>query len=176
MKPTFLILACTFEGGIGYKNQIPWYLPREMKKFKEITCKTTSISLKNAVIMGKNTWLSLKRPLEGRLNIVISSNANNISDKCIVFNSLEDALHHCNFLNDIENIYIIGGSRLYNECLEKYNFDIYLSLLFYNELTIDTYFDLSLVFEKYILKKDKAYTEEHKNRQFASYICRPKKL
>ena len=56
MKDIGIILASTTSGGIGYKNSLPWRIPEELKKFKEITSKVNNIKKKNCVIMGKNTW------------------------------------------------------------------------------------------------------------------------
>ena len=75
MKDIGIILASTTSGGIGFKNSLPWHIPEELKKFKEITSKVNNINKKNCVIMGKNTWYSIpKAPLKNRINIVISNN------------------------------------------------------------------------------------------------------
>ena len=42
MKDISLILACTFDGGIGYNNKIPWYIKSDLIKFKNITVSTNN--------------------------------------------------------------------------------------------------------------------------------------
>ena len=67
-----IILACTFEGGIGYNNDIPWNIKSEIYLFKQITGNKDQYK-QNAVIMGRNTWESLPhKPLKDRLNIIPS--------------------------------------------------------------------------------------------------------
>ena len=59
-------------GGIGFRNFLPWSLPEDMKFFKSKTQFNTN-GKENIVIMGKNTWKSIKNtPLVRRINIVVS--------------------------------------------------------------------------------------------------------
>ena len=73
-----LIVAATRNNGIGQNSQLPWRLAKEMAYFKRVTTNALEGSM-NAVVMGRNTWESIPqrfRPLDKRLNIVISSNKN----------------------------------------------------------------------------------------------------
>jgi dihydrofolate reductase/thymidylate synthase len=70
-----IVVAATTNGGIGRTGQLPWRLPKEMAKFKEITLTTTDSNRSNVVIMGRRTYESIPvkfRPLQGRLNIVLT--------------------------------------------------------------------------------------------------------
>ena len=71
-----IIAALDNKFGIGRKNGLPWkMLKKDMLHFKNITTKTKNENMKNAVVMGRNTWLSIPqkfRPLPNRLNIIIS--------------------------------------------------------------------------------------------------------
>jgi dihydrofolate reductase len=70
-----IVVAATTNGGIGVAGQLPWRLPKEMAKFKEITLTTTSSNRSNVVIMGRRTYESIPvkfRPLQGRINIVLT--------------------------------------------------------------------------------------------------------
>src|SRR3989344_3966928 len=85
-----LLLASTPEGGIGYKGKLPWHLPRDMEFFRRTTTH-------GALIMGRKTWDSLpRRPLPGRLNIVVTSSATEfgaLAQQNLVFTrTLDDAL------------------------------------------------------------------------------------
>ena len=65
-----IIAAICKNGGIGYKNKLPWKLKNELQYFQKLTIGNGN----NAVVMGKNTWLSIKhRPLKDRDNIIISN-------------------------------------------------------------------------------------------------------
>ena len=67
-----IIVACDIYGGIGCDNKIPWELQEELQYFKKITTETLDHTKQNAVIMGRNTWLSLhKKPLQKRKNIIL---------------------------------------------------------------------------------------------------------
>ena len=110
--------------GIGKNGQIPWKNKTDMQWFKEVTTGNGN----NAVIMGRKTFESLgKKPLSNRLNIVISSQLfNNINEQegYHVVTRLEDAINLARS-KDIENVFIIGGSKLYREAIEKDLVDVY---------------------------------------------------
>jgi dihydrofolate reductase len=113
---------------IGVDNTIPWYYKEELKLFKQITSTTLNPNKKNVLIMGRNTWESLpKRPLNHRMNIILTSNLNYKQDSGIidenvqVFASLDQALFFCNrFENKFESIFVIGGQQLYHTCIHHY--------------------------------------------------------
>lgn len=179
MKPVSLILACTYDGGIGYKNRIPWYIPEELKKFATISKSVNDKTKKNAVIMGRRTWQSISEPLPGRINIVISASGflkSCNSENVHYVSSIEDALNFCETSDDIEKAFIIGGASIYNEFIFYKHCDIYLSVLFYNDYKTDRKININMLFANYVLTKDDRYENEHMNRKFASYICKPRIL
>lgn len=165
MKDIGIILASTTSGGIGYKNNLPWHIPEELKKFKEITSTVNNINKKNCVIMGKNTWYSIpKAPLKNRINIVISNNEyeklkreiNNDND-VIVVNKFQDAINFVNRNDIIESAFIIGGSQLYNECLSKHIGKIkyvYMSLIFAKNYICDSFVNTQLIYDNFNINKD----------------------
>ncbi|HEX8457352.1 MAG TPA: dihydrofolate reductase [Pyrinomonadaceae bacterium] len=68
------IVAIDRNGAIGKGGSIPWHYPADMKFFRE---QTTG----HACLMGRRTWDSLKRPLKGRLNVVLSRSAATVVEK-----------------------------------------------------------------------------------------------
>lgn len=177
MKPVSLILACTYDGGIGYKNIIPWHIPEELKKFATITKCVNDKTKKNAVIMGRRTWQSISKPLPGRINIVISTREflkRENSDNLHYVSSIAEALNFCEKSDYIEKAFIIGGASIYDEFIWRGKYDIYLSVLFYNDYKTDSKIDINMLFANYVLAKDDRYEKEHMNRKFASYICKPR--
>lgn len=92
--------------GIGYQNRLPWYLPADLAYFKDTTWG-------KPIIMGKNTYDSLGRPLPGRTNIVITRNELNIPN-VTGFPSLLSALNH---YATVPEIMIIGGEQLFQSAL-----------------------------------------------------------
>ncbi|KUI20140.1 dihydrofolate reductase [Mycobacterium sp. GA-2829] len=104
-----LIWAQSTSGVIGRNGGIPWHLPEDLARFKEIT-------LGHPVVMGRLTWESLPprvRPLPGRKNIVLTTHADYLADGAEVVTSLDDALR------DDEETWVIGGERVYTLALGR---------------------------------------------------------
>ena len=115
---------------IGKDNDMPWHLPADLQHFKKTT-------LGCPIIMGRKTYDSIGRPLPGRLNIILSRNANLVIDGCTVVNSLEGAIDLAE-KTDASEIFITGGAHLYNKFLENAD-RLYLTLID-EEFEGDTYF------------------------------------
>ena len=134
-----MIVACCKNMGIGYKNKIPWHLPPDLKYFKRLTCRHE----KSTLIMGKNTWQSLKvKPLPKRKNIILSSTIKqsdiNEYDNTFVFSNIHDLNNYIAEKN--APIWIIGGEKIYKEFINHDNLnDIYLTNVL-DDFKVDTYF------------------------------------
>lgn len=105
-----LILARAANGVIGRDNALPWHLPEDMAHFKRTT-------LGCPVIMGRKTWDSLPpkfRPLPGRLNIVVTRDAQWLADGAARASSLEEAMALCPPGADA---WVIGGAQIYAAAL-----------------------------------------------------------
>ena len=101
-----LIAAVAQNGVIGIKNKLPWHLAEDLKRFKKLTNGHT-------IIMGRNTYESIGKPLSNRLNIVISSTTPPQSSDTLVFSkSPQDALNFAKQKEQSE-IFIIGGEKVY---------------------------------------------------------------
>lgn len=102
-----LIAAIAKNNAIGFENKLIYWLPSDLKRFKELTTGHT-------IIMGSNTFRSLpKGALPNRRNIVLSRKESEFPG-CETFSSLEEALANC---SDTELVYIIGGEMLYRTAL-----------------------------------------------------------
>jgi dihydrofolate reductase len=161
-----IILACTTDGGIGYENNIPWHIPADMKHFKEITTSAPKGKF-NAVIMGKNTWLSLPkqyRPLKDRLNIVISSTLtiSECPEDVIILSSLQDAIDFLVKLDQVHNVFVIGGAKMYSEALVHPMFKYaYVTHVLDSDVVIkcDTYVNLSKLYSEYVCVNEGSVAE-----------------
>ena len=138
-----LIVAMCKSGGIGYRNEIPWKIKKDLLYFSNKTTgeygkymrnlknSTTNTSVavdkdlkKNAIIMGKNTWLSLPKypdPLKNRDNIILSTSI----PESIVCNSDFDLIVHFSSISRIMSFCISPGpilivENMRYECLEKH--------------------------------------------------------
>lgn len=102
-----LILAKTANGVIGDKEDIPWYLPDDLKFFRKMT-------LGKPVIMGRKTYDSIGKPLAGRQNIVLSNDKNFSPEGVVVVSDLESALWAA---ADVDEVMIAGGAQIYGLAL-----------------------------------------------------------
>jgi dihydrofolate reductase len=101
-----LILARADNGVIGAAGGLPWHIPEDLRRFKELT-------LGKPCIMGRKTWNSLPRkPLPGRSNIVITRNASFAADGAIAVGSFDEAVARAMVENPAE-IMVIGGSAIF---------------------------------------------------------------
>jgi dihydrofolate reductase len=101
-----LVWAQSTSGVIGRDGGIPWHVPEDLARFKQVTVGHT-------VVMGRRTWDSLParvRPLPGRRNVVVSRQADFAAEGAEVVGSLEAAL------TDPE-AWVIGGAQIYQVAL-----------------------------------------------------------
>ena len=109
---------------IGKNGGIPWSCPQDMKWFKDTT-------IGHAVIMGRKTFDSLKKPLKDRINIVVTSKdiVTNSEEKVYTAKSVEEAISLAKTLTT-NDIFIIGGASIYKYALEHNLVDkIYIDYL-----------------------------------------------
>lgn len=112
MKRTELVLvvAAADNGAIGRGNQLIWRLPDDLKRFKKMT-------MGHPVLMGRNTFESIGKPLPGRRNVVISSSMKSQPD-IEVYPGIELALAA---LQDASLVCVIGGGQIYQQLLPEAN-------------------------------------------------------
>lgn len=116
MKNLSAIFAMSSNGVIGKQKtlengavdfSIPWYLPRDLKQFKNVTTG-------NIVVMGRHTWESLPfRPLPGRSNRVLSRRRLLLPRGVVLMNDTREVLQFANGQPN-EEIIIMGGAQVYN--------------------------------------------------------------
>ncbi len=105
-----MIAAMANNRVIGKDNQMPWHLPADLKFFKNVT-------MGKPILMGRNTYESIGRPLPGRENIIISRNEDYKVDGASVFPSIEAALTYCRSNKSHDEVMIIGGGAIYKQAL-----------------------------------------------------------
>jgi dihydrofolate reductase len=112
-----LIVAVAQNGVIGRDNTIPWRLKADQQRFKTLT-------LSKPVIMGRKTFESLRRPLPGRTNIVITRDPNYRASGAVVTTSLENAFNIARgeaLRRSVTEIIIMGGVDIYTRTLPMVN-------------------------------------------------------
>src|SRR5437773_10359876 len=103
------IVAVDRNGAIGKGGKLPWHYSADMKFFKETTTG-------HACVMGYRTWLTLKKPLPNRLNIVLSRNAEiEPQDSVVVLRDVESVLSLAKKLKG--DLFVIGGAQVYRSFL-----------------------------------------------------------
>ena len=108
-----LVVAVARNGMIGEHNGLPWKLPSELRRFREIT-------MGHPCVMGRKTWEGLKGPLKGRDNIVLTRGAKIANEGVVTAFSLDEALRLARGYAGQRNvpwIMVIGGGGLYRQTL-----------------------------------------------------------
>jgi len=107
-----IIAAHNKHGVIGKDGKVPWYIPKDLKRFKKLT-------IPHPVIMGRKTHESIGKLLKRRTNIIISRSEKyipiDVSESVFVARSLELAIEVAR--QEDEEIFIIGGSEIYNSAI-----------------------------------------------------------
>ncbi|WP_062076469.1 dihydrofolate reductase [Demequina globuliformis] len=99
---------------IGAHGDMPWQLPEDLKHF-------SSLTRGSAVVMGRRTWESFPekfRPLPGRINVVITK-APEVPGADAVAGSLEEALTTAARLTPSDDVWVIGGGRVYADAMPR---------------------------------------------------------
>jgi len=106
MSEIVLVLAVAENGVIGKKGAIPWHISDDMKRFKTLT-------LGHTVVMGRKTWDSLpKKPLPGRINVVVTRQQDWQAEGAVVAHSLGQAT-----AGTSGTVMVIGGAEIYERAL-----------------------------------------------------------
>ena len=106
-----LVVAAATNNAIGKDGKMPWHLPADMKHFKNITWGMP-------VVMGRKTFESLGKPLNGRKNIVITRQQDWKAEGVVAVQRIYDALFVANE-TDASEVMIIGGGEIYKAFFER---------------------------------------------------------
>jgi dihydrofolate reductase len=107
------IVAQAHNRVIGKDNDIPWYLPADLQYFKKTT-------LNRHIIMGRNCYVSIGRPLPKRTNIIVTRDPYFLSSNCLVARSIDEAIHMAK-TNGEKEVFIIGGGQIYDQTLHLWD-------------------------------------------------------
>lgn len=106
--PEIVIVAALARNGvIGRDNDLPWRLKADLQHFRALT-------MGHPIIMGRNTWTSLGRPLPGRRNLVVTRDPAFSAEGAEVFGSPEAAIAAA---GEVDRLFVIGGAQLYDALL-----------------------------------------------------------
>jgi len=106
---TTIVVAMGEKNEIGSGNQLLWYLPKDLKHFKDLTSG-------HPIIMGRKTYESIGKALPNRTNIVVSRKKNWFQEGILIVGSIKEAVKFAKKID--ENIFIIGGGNIYEQTME----------------------------------------------------------
>ena len=113
-----LVVAVADNGVIGRDGGLPWHISADLKTFRRVT-------MGKPLIMGRRTFQSLRKPLDGRDNIVVSGDRNFRAEGAIVVHDFEEALERaeqCAAKRGADEIMVIGGARVFEDALARARF------------------------------------------------------
>ena len=135
-----IVVAVAENDVIGRRNELPWRLPADLRRFKALT-------LGKPVLMGRRTYQSIGRALPGRLNLVLSKSGCFSPGDCTVVADLEQAREAAGrdatgreATGREAEIMVIGGAQIYRQCLPLTS-RIHLTLVHTRVEDGDTFFD-----------------------------------
>lgn len=102
-----LIAAVAENNALGKNNDLLWHLPKDFKRFKEITSG-------HHIIMGRKTFESFPKPLPNRTHVIITRQKDYVHEGCIVVQDLESAIAVC---PKNEDAFVIGGGEIYSQSI-----------------------------------------------------------
>lgn len=146
------IVAVAKNNVIGKDNDIPWYLPADLQYFKKTT-------INHHIIMGRNCFDSIGRPLPKRPNIIVTRDPFLISSNCYIAHSIPEALYIAQS-NGEEEVFIIGGGQIYNQSVSLWD------KLYITEVDINPEGDVffpELDFQEWALITSEGHRKDDKN-------------
>lgn len=160
-----IIAAIAKNNALGKDNDLIWHLPADLKRFKKITSG-------HHILMGRNTFESIGKPLPNRTTIIITRNEDYVKAGCLISNSLEEALEMAK--NDDE-IYIIGGAQIYKYALDNNIADALEITLVQKEFEADAFFpEIEMSVWESVARED--FKADDKNKLDYSFIRFEKKI
>lgn len=112
MNNLVLIGAIGKYGELGKNNELIWYIPDDMKFFKETT-------INHTIVMGYNTFVSLPKLLVKRKHIVLTHRDIELPEEVTIFRDKESVLNYAK--EHDEEIFIIGGASIYKQFIDEAN-------------------------------------------------------
>lgn len=159
-----IIAAIAKNNALGKDNDLIWHLPGDLKRFKKTTTG-------HSILMGRNTFESIGRPLPNRTSIIITRNENYFKEGCLIANSLEAAIE---LAKEEDEIFIIGGAQVYTYAIENNIADILDITLVHDEFEADVFFpEIDLKIWEEVARED--FKADEKNKFDYSFLRFQKK-
>ncbi|RKF04815.1 dihydrofolate reductase [Tenacibaculum lutimaris] len=158
-----LIAAIAKNNALGKDNDLIWYLPADLKRFKQITSG-------HHILMGRNTFESIGKPLPNRTSIIITRNNDYFKDGCLIANTIEHAIE----LTKGNNAFIIGGAQIYKQALEQDLVDRLDITIVHHNFEADAFFpEIDKTVWKEVARED--FKADEKNKYDYSFVSYEKR-
>lgn len=166
-----LIVAVSQDGAIGRNNELLWHISEDLKYFKSTTTG-------HPVIMGRNTYESIGRPLPGRRNIVLTTGElevpaikNPQTTSLEVVRSLDQVLE---MTRGDEEFFVMGGGMLYNATFAQADY-LYLTRIYAAAEDADTFFPDVKEEEWDMVRQGEMLHDEENNIEFQFIVYKRRK-
>ena len=165
MSTITIIAAIANNNALGKDNDLIWHLPADLKRFKKVTSG-------HHIIMGRNTFESIGKPLPNRTTIIITRSKDYKAEGCLVVHSIQDAIKAA---KDDEHIFIIGGAQIYKQAIESNLADQLDITEVHHSFDADVYFpEINLnIWEE---TSREYFSADNKNKHNYSFVSYKKKL
>lgn len=155
-----IIAALGDNDAIGIDNHLPWHMPADLKRFKKLTTG-------HHVLMGRRTFDEVKKPLPGRVNVVISRNPEFAAEGVAIARSVDQAIAEAEAAGDAE-IFVIGGAEIIAQTLHRAD-RMYLTRI-HAEPEADTFFPEFDDVNEWRLVDREDFEADEKNPHAYSYL------
>ena len=154
-----IIAAIAKNNALGKDNDLIWHLPADLKRFKKVTTG-------HYILMGRNTFESIGKPLPNRTSVIVTRNENYFKDGCLIANSIEGALE---IAKNEQHVFIIGGAQVYKEAMAKNLVDQLDITLVHKDFEADVFFpEIDPTIWKEVSRED--FKADEKNKYDYSFI------
>ena len=158
-----IIAAIAKNNALGKDNDLIWHLPADLKRFKKVTSG-------HHILMGRNTFESIGKPLPNRTSVIITRNQDYFKDGCLIANSIEDALE----ISKDDDAFIIGGAQIYKQAIEKGLVDKLDITIVHQDFEADVFFPkIDMDVWKEVSRED--FKADEKNKYDYSFVSYTRK-
>jgi dihydrofolate reductase len=156
-----IIAAIANNNALGKDNDLIWHLPADLKRFKKVTSG-------HHILMGRNTFESIGKPLPNRTSVIITRNNDYFKDGCLVANSIEEAIE---LSKEDSAIFIIGGAQIYKQAIAQGLVDRLDITIVHHDFEADVFFpEIDMNIWKETSREDLKADEKNKyDYSFVSY-------
>lgn len=158
-----IIAAIGQNNELGKDNDLIWHLPADLKRFKKVTSG-------HHILMGRNTFESIGKPLPNRTSVIITRNNDYFKDGCLIADSIEKAIE----LTEGKDAFIIGGAQIYEQTLQKKLADRLDITIVHETFEADVYFpEIDTSIWKEVSRED--FKADEKNKYDYSFVSYERK-